>query len=108
MATVAAAADVDGAAATGVEAVGPIGRHGGRLSYSMRMKTRTDALASRRKAPGDIVGGLCSDDELDPKDGKRTNTEVVSKQRQGGKKKDAIMVRLSSDDEDDGLDSDDQ
>ena len=73
----AAAEGVDGAAATVVEEIGPIGRHVGRLSYSKRMETRTDARASLRKSPVDMMGGLYSDSELVPKDGKRANTEVV-------------------------------
>ena len=72
-----AAEDVDGAAATAVEGSGPIGRHVGRLPYSKRIKNRTAARASLRKSPVDMAGGLYSDNELVPKDGKRANTEVV-------------------------------
>ena len=46
-------------------------------NYSKRIKNRTEAREKLRKSPVDMVGGLYSDSELVPEDGKRANTEVV-------------------------------
>ena len=50
----------------------PIGR---RLAYSVRMKARAAVLASRRKTPANMLGGLFDDDELYPPAGKRVNKQ---------------------------------
>ena len=69
--------DVDGAAAAAVDGGYPIGRHVARVPRSQRIKNRTEAQAKLRKSPVDMVGGLYSDSELVPKDGKRANTEAA-------------------------------